>query len=118
MTPDMQQALIGRRHLIETRAEAVLDTALHTHEPWVTALGPIPADGRDRQQWRRRALVVAAYRDRYQITGPAPLGAEPESTAQTIDAARARAAFTRMAEITRVDRRGADQRSAQRVHTL
>ena len=30
MTPDMRQALTGRRHLVETRAEAVLDTALHT----------------------------------------------------------------------------------------
>ena len=72
MTPDMQQTLTERRHLIETRAEAILDTALHTHEPWVTAFGPIPADGRERQQWRRRAVVVAAYRDRYQITGSAP----------------------------------------------
>ena len=76
MTPDMRQALTERRHLIETRAEAVLDAAVHTHEPWVTALGPIPADGRERRQWRRRAVVVAAYRDRYQIcllyTSPSP----------------------------------------------
>jgi len=50
MTPDMQQALTERRHLIETRAEAVLDTALQAHEPWATALGPIPANGRERQQ--------------------------------------------------------------------
>nr|WP_255719135.1 MobF family relaxase [Corynebacterium sp. ACRQL] len=31
MTPDMHQALTERRHLSETRAEAVLGTALHTH---------------------------------------------------------------------------------------
>lgn len=91
----MQQAMTERRHLIETRAEAVLDTALHTHEPWVTALGPIPASGRDRQQWRRRAVVIAAYRDRYQITDSTPLGAQPESTAQKIDRARARVAAER-----------------------
>ncbi|WP_180342690.1 hypothetical protein [Auritidibacter ignavus] len=72
MTPDMQQALTERRHLIEARAEAVLDTALDTHESWVTARSPIPAGGRERQQWRRRALVVATYRDRYQITDPTP----------------------------------------------
>ncbi len=30
MTSDMQRALTERRHLVETRAEAVLDTALHT----------------------------------------------------------------------------------------
>nr|WP_290127569.1 MobF family relaxase [Cutibacterium avidum] len=93
MTPDMQRALTGRRHLIETRAEAVLDIALHTHELWVASLGPIPASGRERQQWRRRALVVAAYRDRYQITDPDPLGTQPEGTAQKIDRARAETAL-------------------------
>ena len=103
MTPDIQQALAERRHLIETRAEAVLDTALHTQEPWVTALGPIPASGREQQQWRRCALVVAAYRDRYQITDPTPLGAQPESTAQKIDAARARAALNRAQSIANDD---------------
>lgn len=95
MTPDMRQALTERRHLIEARAEAVLDTALHTQESWAMALGPIPATGRERQQWRRRALVVAAYRDRYQITDPTPLGAQPEGTAQKIDRARARVAAER-----------------------
>ncbi len=89
LTPGMQQALAERRQLIETRAEAILDTALQTQESWVTALGPMPASGRERQQWRRRALVVAAYRDRYQITDTAPLGPQPESTAQKIDRARA-----------------------------
>ncbi len=87
MTSDMQQALAERRHLIETRAEAVHDTAIQTQQPWVTALGQIPAHGRERQQWRRRAVVVAAYRDRYQITDPAPLGARPETTAQKTDRA-------------------------------
>lgn len=96
MTPDMRRALTGCRHLIETRVEAVLDTALFTHEPWVIALGPMPADGRERQQWRRRALVVAAYRDRYQITDPTPLGTQPESTAQKTDRARAETALRKL----------------------
>ena len=100
MTPDMQQALTGRRQLIETRAEAVLDTALQTHEPWTTALGPMPDGERARQQWRRRAVAVAAYRDRYQITDPAPLGAQPESTAQKIDRARAETALRTLARPT------------------
>ncbi len=89
MTPDMQQALTERRQLIENRAEVVLDTALHTQEPWTKVLGEIPADGREQQQWRRRAVVIAAYRDRYKITGPTPLGAEAEGTAQKMDQARA-----------------------------
>lgn len=105
MTPDIQQALAERRHLLETRAEAVLDTALHTQEPWVTALGPIPASGREQQQWRRRALVVAAYRDRCQITDPTPLGAQPESTAQKIDRARAETALRTLTQPTTEDER-------------
>lgn len=40
-----------------------------------------------------RAVVVAAYRDRYQITDPAPLGAQPEDTAQKIDRTRAESAL-------------------------
>lgn len=90
MTPDMRQALTGRRHLVETRAEAVLDTALHTQEPWAMALGSIPATGREWWQWRRRALVVAAYCGRYRVGDPAPLGVQPEGTTQKIDRARAR----------------------------
>lgn len=105
MTPDMQRALTERRHLIETRAKAVLDTALHTHEPWVTALGPLPAGERERQQWRRRAVVVAAYRDRHQITDSAPLGAQPEGTAQRIDRARAETALRTLTRPTFHDER-------------
>src|SRR5699024_591954 len=110
-------ALTERRHLIETRAEAVLDAAVQTHEPWVTALGPIPADGRERRQWRRRAVVVAAYRDRYQISDPAPLGAHPEGTAQKIDRARAETALRTLARPTIHDerRRPAPQASRQLV---
>ena len=105
MTPDMQQALTERRRLIEARAEAVLDTALHTHEPWTTALGEVPASGREQQQWRRRAVVIAAYRDRYQITDPAPLGTQAEGTAQKIDRARADTALRTLTRSTIEDER-------------
>lgn len=105
MNLDMRQALAERRQLIETRAEAVLDTALQTHEPWTTALGTMPDGERARQQWRRSTLVVAAYRDRYQITDPAPLGASPESTAQKIDRARAETALRTLTLPTLQDER-------------
>lgn len=116
MTPDMHQALAERRHLIETRAEAVLDTALQTQEPWVAALGPTPADGRE-QQWRRRAVVVAAYRDRYQITDPAPLGAQPEGVAQKIDRARAETALRTLTRPTIEDERRRPAAQATRPST-
>lgn len=95
MTDDMRQALTERRELIQQRAAALLDAALQDGEPWTQTLGPIPAEDRAAQAWRYAARTIAAYRDRYQITGPQPLGAPPETEAQKIDAARARAALDR-----------------------
>ena len=92
---EMRAALDEREALIEARADAILDTALTESAPWMTALGAPPADRRQAAPWRRSARVVAAYRDRYRITDDTPLGAPPESTAQKIDAARARSAIDR-----------------------
>lgn len=52
----------------------------------------LPADGSG-SSGDAAPLVVAAYRDRYQITDPAPLGTQPESTTQKIDRARAETAL-------------------------
>lgn len=101
MTPELRQALSERRDLIETRATVLLDTALHDSQPWVAALGPEPKDAKAAATWRRLAVVVATYRDRYNITDPTPLGAPAESDAQKIDAARARAALDRARELSR-----------------
>ena len=100
MDQQMRQALEERRDLIETRAIAILDTALKDHEPWVKQLGNPPSDERGQRQWHRIARTVAAYRDRYQITGTHPLGAEPETTAQKIDHARARTALHQAQQLT------------------
>jgi conjugative relaxase-like TrwC/TraI family protein len=93
MTTDMRHALTERRDLIESRADAILDQALNDGESWTTALGTPPKDERAAATWRRHARTVAAYRDRYGLTGPAPLGAPAESTAQKIDVARAHRAL-------------------------
>jgi conjugative relaxase-like TrwC/TraI family protein len=100
MSPDMRQALAERRELIEARATALLDTALAEQEEWTAALGAAPKDFKIAAAWRRLALTVAAYRDRYDITGTSPLGAPAESEAQKIDDARARAALDRARSIT------------------
>ena len=89
---EMRQALEERRELIETRATAVLDSALQDEEPWIKQLGDPPKEERGQRQWQRAARTLAAYRDRYQITSTHPLGVEPETTAQKIDHARARRA--------------------------
>lgn len=93
MTDDMRQALDERWELIETRADAVLDTARDAGEAWTVPLGDPARDPRKTAAWRRYARTVAAYRDRYGLTDDTPLGHLPESTAQKIDHARARTAL-------------------------
>ena len=116
MTKEMRQALHEREALIKARADAILGTALTEHAPWASSLGTPPTNPRDLRAWRRQARVIAAYRDRYQITDPDPLGRTPESTAQKIDAARARAALSRT-RAADIDARPAEVgRAAAREH--
>ena len=96
MTDEMRQALTERRDLIEARADAVLNRAIADEEPWVSALGPQPADAQQRTRWHRSARTVAAYRDQYRITGDSAIGTPPQATAQKVDAARARAALEQL----------------------
>jgi hypothetical protein len=113
MTTDMRRALTERRDLLEARADATLDQALNDGESWTTALGTPPKDERAAATWRRHARTVAAYRDRYSITGPAPFGAPAENTAQKIDAARARTALDRARNLSH-DRETTSERPVRR----
>jgi len=99
--PEMHHALTEREELIEHRASAVLDRDLDEGEAWTAALGNKPTDVRAAQRWRQAGRVVAAYRDRYQITDDTPLGPGAGSDAQKIDAARAAAALTRAQQLSR-----------------
>ena len=100
MAPEMRQALVERRDLIQRRAEAVLDTAISEAQEWTVALGHLPPHPREAAAWRRHARTVAAYRDRYGITdSTAALGGVATTTAQRVDAARARKALTRAREL-------------------
>lgn len=99
MADDMRDALDERRKLIEARTDAMLDTACDADDPWTKPLGQPPRDPRKAAAWRRSARTVAAYRDRYGITEESPLGPEPVSTAQKLDAVRARNALARAGEV-------------------
>lgn len=103
MSTEMRKALTDRRDLIQQRAEAVLDQALTERQEWSLALGDTPADARAAAAWKRQARTVAAYRDRYGITTRTPLGPAPDSDAQKIDAARAKAALARLRDLTSVE---------------
>ncbi|MDI3331826.1 MAG: MobF family relaxase [Micrococcus sp.] len=101
MSAELRQALTERRDLIEARADALLDAALTEGEGWAKSLGTAPKDAKTAAAWRRHVRTVAAYRDRYGITDPGPLGTPAENDTQKIDAARARAALDRARDLAR-----------------
>jgi conjugative relaxase-like TrwC/TraI family protein len=92
MAVDMRVALAERSRLLDARALAVLDEAIHTGETWTRELGRPPA-GSSAAIWQHHARTVAAYRDRYGIVGATVLGPAPQGQAQRIDAGRARSAL-------------------------
>lgn len=93
MNTNMRHALDERRDMIEARADAVLDRATAEHAAWMFELGKPPANARQFEAWRRAALVVAAYRDRYRINTETVLGSPADSTTQQRDRAAAEAAL-------------------------
>ena len=48
--------------------------AIEAGQGWVQRLGPVPSDPSQRARWRREVSTIAAYRDRWHLTGPAPIG--------------------------------------------
>ncbi|WP_091970893.1 hypothetical protein [Propionibacterium cyclohexanicum] len=82
-------------------------------------LGTQPKQARAAQAWRYAARTIATYRDRYGITGDAPLGASADTDMQKIDAARARAAVDRLRDLShdrdRTSRRPAPRHAAGRT---
>lgn len=101
MSEDMAIALTERRTLMEERADAVLDRDVAGGARWVGSLGSLPTDPRRATAWRRSARIVAAYRDRYQVTSDAALGAPADRTGQKIDRARAEAAVRALENFNR-----------------
>lgn len=67
-------ALHDREIAIQLRAEYLVDQALNNNEPWLKHLGT-PQPGFE-EDWRKRAVTVACYRDLYGVHGDDPLGHE------------------------------------------
>jgi conjugative relaxase-like TrwC/TraI family protein len=99
MPADMRQALTELRQAIEQRANALAHTDVATGVAWTRRLGPLPADARETARWWRATTTIAAYRDRYGITGTDPLGPKPASILQQIDHQRADAALRRAQQL-------------------
>ncbi|QIN28148.1 MobF family relaxase [Brevibacterium luteolum] len=84
LAPADRAALDEREQLIEARVDAVLDRARTQNDPWLAGL-PEPTSELGHQSLR----VIAAYRDRWQISAASPLGGLPDNDAQRIDHQRA-----------------------------
>lgn len=113
MSEDMVVALTERRALMEERADAVLDRDVAGGARWVGSLGAVPTDPRHAAAWRRSARTVATYRDRYQITSDAALGAPSGVTSQKIDCARVEAALRTIEKLNRPRHPEAPVRAAE-----
>jgi hypothetical protein len=106
MTAEHRQALDERRELMEARATALAERAIKDREPWVATVSP--AEGAFASYvCCDQIRIVAAYRDRYDITGAHPLGPVSESITQRADRERAAAALRRAQDLVSnsVDRR-------------
>ncbi|WP_123917949.1 MobF family relaxase [Georgenia muralis] len=95
MPADFARALAERRQLIETRAQTLAEAAVRDRAAWVSRIGGRPHSAGDRERWLAELAVIAAYRDRYAITSPAPLGASTQTLAQGRDRHRAAQALHR-----------------------
>ncbi|WP_420810560.1 ATP-binding domain-containing protein [Jiangella aurantiaca] len=73
--PEIQRALGEREALLEERAAEIARRAINERAAWLRTLGPEPATAAEQTQWRRCVEVIAAYRERHDITDTAsPIG--------------------------------------------
>jgi conjugative relaxase-like TrwC/TraI family protein len=78
--PEMARALAERDDAMERRARSLAEWAIEARHGWAQRLGDPPADPRAREPWLRAVSAVAAYRDRWHITGEQILGAASDIT--------------------------------------
>jgi hypothetical protein len=79
---DTKRGLNERVALIEQRAYNVAAEAIDRRQPWVVQLGTPPDDPIARERWLSHVVVIAAYRDRWNIHDRTVLGAIDESVEQ------------------------------------
>jgi conjugative relaxase-like TrwC/TraI family protein len=100
MPADMRAALAQRQQLVEQHALQLTLADLEAGAAWTKRLG---TPSRDEQvSWLRLATTIRLYRERYEVTGPAPLGNpdQVEGLEQEYEYRAARAAYDRARLIT------------------
>jgi conjugative relaxase-like TrwC/TraI family protein len=112
--PDLNRALRERDQAMQTRARSLAAEAIATRPPWLRSLGAPPAHPTQRATWTEAVTTVAAYRDRWELTGhPLPLGANPPRSLEQLDQRRrAQTAVHRARQLTG----GRDSPVAQAAH--
>jgi len=95
--PEMAAALIERDQAMEERARTLADQAVTSGESWAQRLGNPPTAPALRVRWLREVSTVAAYRERWHISGQSPLAkrGDVSSSEQAGQRHRAQAAVTR-----------------------
>lgn len=76
MADDLAESLHDRERLMEQRIDVLIDRAERADAAWLADLGSRPADPSAAREWEAARRSAAAYRDRYGVTGPDPLGPE------------------------------------------
>jgi hypothetical protein len=102
--PEMARALAERDQAMEGRARTLAEQAVESRDAWVQSLGAAPSDPGRRARWLRNVSTVAAYRDRWHITGPR-IGSQDHvgSTEQMSERKRAKAAQDRALAMSRTE---------------
>ena len=100
--PEMARALAERDQAMEARARTLAVQAVERCESWVRRFGIPPAAPVRREHWMREVSTVAAYRDRWHISGQSVLGKQGDvsSTEQVGQRQRALAAAARATAIS------------------
>ena len=121
MDAEMRRALDERAHLMEERAEALVDSAAASGERWIAALGRVPVDPARAGAWRQQVRIVAAYRDRHGVFEDDALSAPTTSPNQQMDLAAAVVARGRAIRLSRAAAPTQPRRAPNRtgaVHSL
>jgi hypothetical protein len=72
--PEMVQALTERHLAMEDRALALAIEAIESGTQWIQKLGTVPRDPARRALWVHEVSTVAAYRERWHISGQQAIG--------------------------------------------
>jgi hypothetical protein len=108
--PEMARALAERDQAMEERARTLAEQAVGTVDSWAQPLGAPPAGSARLERWMREVSTIAAYRDRWHITGQSALGKQGDANSieQAGERQRAQAAAVRAMAISNA---GAEQQT-------